>query len=214
MLENKVIILMGPPGCGKGTQSVRVSQKIGKPHISSGNLFRENVAKATPLGEKVSDCISKGFLVPDDLVISMIEERVSRPDCEAGYIIDGFPRTVKQAEIFTQFLCTEKRPFIVLNITVSDEEVYDRLISRITCSSCGQTFRKGTFSMEDRCPNCRGRFIVRKDDNVETIEQRLKTYREETFPIIHFYSTTGKLVEVDGSGDEESVFFKVMKSLQ
>ncbi|WP_213357694.1 adenylate kinase [Chlamydiifrater phoenicopteri] len=213
MSESKVVILMGPPGCGKGTQSSRISQKTGKPHISSGNLFRENIANSTPLGEKVAECISKGLLVPDDLVISMIEQRVNEPDCKDGYIIDGFPRTVRQAEQFSQSLLIKGCSFIVLNIKISDQEVYDRLTSRITCSSCGQTFKKGSFSTENNCPVCQGALVIRKDDNAEVIKQRLKTYQEETFPIIAFYATTGRLVEIDGSGDEEEVFSEVLKNL-
>lgn len=203
------LILLGPPGAGKGTQAKKISSKFHLPHISTGDMFRETAESGSDLGVKLKEYMAAGVLVPDEVVIEVVKERLSKPDCKKGFLLDGFPRTVLQAQSLDKLL-KEKNQKIdaVLSIYLSEEEVIKRLSNRRVCSSCGANYNVVTQPPQssDRCDLCSGKVIMRDDDNPETIKKRLKVYNDQTSPLIDYYSASGVLRKVEGSKPVEEVF--------
>jgi adenylate kinase len=196
------IVLLGPPGAGKGTQAQLISEKLGLPHISSGDIFRENLKNQTDLGKLAKGYMDRGELVPDDLTIQMIRDRLSRPDCVSGALLDGFPRTVAQAEALTQMLAEfTGRVNAVPYINVAEEVLVERLTGRWTCRAEGHVFHE-KFSppkVTGVCDFDGSELYQRPDDNVETVTRRIRVYLDQTMPLIAYYRQGGVLLEVDGT---------------
>jgi adenylate kinase len=207
----KVIILLGVPGSGKGTQAVRLAKQLSIPHISTGDLFRENIAKSTELGRQARSFMDLGKLVPDQLVLDMLFDRVSRPDCEKGYLLDGFPRTLEQAQAFDSKI-SKKIELIVCNLDVPDSLIIQRLTGRLTCKECGTIYNR-YFSppqKEGICDKCGAILTVRSDDKAEVVEERLRVYHTQTEPLEEYYANKGVLFKVDGTEPPEQVFTSLM----
>src|SRR5659263_65908 len=203
------IILLGPPGAGKGTQAAKIIEKYKIPHISTGDILRENIKNGTPLGVKAKEYMNKGELVPDDLIVEIAEARTLEEDCKNGYLLDGFPRTVYQAEEFDAFL--EQKGFSidkVLNINVDQEALMERIIGRRVCKTCGATYhiKNMPSKVEGICDICGGELYQRKDDTAETVENRLMVYNTRTLPLIGYYNKCGKVTLIDGSLGLDTVF--------
>jgi adenylate kinase len=202
------LVLLGPPGAGKGTQAERLQEELKLPHVASGDLFRENIGNETGLGLLAKRYIDRGQLVPDDVTIAMVRERLQQPDCADGVILDGFPRTLAQAEALDKMLAGTGRTLAgVLYINVSDEVLVRRLSGRWICGQC-QTPYHTAFSPpaeEGVCDECGGKLYQRDDDRPKTVRARLRVYREQTAPLIDYYRQAGLLVEVDGFGDIETI---------
>ncbi len=202
------LVLLGPPGSGKGTQAERLKEQLGLPHVASGDLFRENIGNATELGLLAKRYIDRGQLVPDDVTIAMVRERLQQPDCDDGVILDGFPRTLAQALALDKMLAGTGRALAgVLYINLPDEETVRRLSGRWICGQC-QTPYHVVFNSpaeEGVCDECGGELYQRDDDRPETVRARLRVYHEQTAPLIDYYRRAGLLVEVDGAGDIEAV---------
>jgi len=203
-----VVVLLGPPGSGKGTQAKRLVEVLGTPHVSSGDLFRHHLSEETELGKMAQSYMEQGELVPDDVTVNMVIERISRPDCEEGVILDGFPRTLTQAEALDKEL--ERRGQAVTLaplIQVSDEEVIRRLTARRVCEDCGAVYNLAFSPPQEPgvCDVCGGDLYQREDDNPETVRHRLYTYYKETSPLIGYYFARDLLAEVDGEQSVEDV---------
>lgn len=206
MSEQQVIILLGPPGAGKGTQALRIAERLSLPHVATGDLFRENLSKGTDLGQRAKGFMEAGKLVPDELVLEMLFDRVSKPDCEGGYLLDGFPRTLPQAKALTERLADQ--PTRTLSLEVPDELLVDRASGRLLCKSCTH-IHHATFSppkTEGVCDSCGGELYRRKDDEPEVVKQRLVVFHEETQPMIDYYSERGSLETIDGTQSPDDVF--------
>lgn len=210
--KKKVVILMGPPGSGKGTQAKRISEKLGVPHISTGDLFRENLSKGTSLGLKVKQYLDSGKLVPDEIVVDMLADRVALADCRDGYLLDGFPRSIPQAEALSKEL-GDHIDLVVINLEVPDDIVVKRIEGRRSCKGCGSIFNKYfTPPQKDNiCDHCGAELDQRADDNAEVIAERLKVYHEQTAPVEDYYSAKGVVKTVDGQQAPEDVFNDLMK---
>ena len=209
-------VLLGPPGAGKGTQAQIISEKLGLPHISSGDIFRENFKNQTELGKLADGYIKRGELVPDDITIAMIQERLSRPDCEPGALLDGFPRTPAQAEALEGFLVSlGGRIVAVLYIKVSDNLLIDRLAGRWTCRAKGHIFHEKNNPPKNpgRCDIDGSELYQRDDDKAETVARRIRVYFEQTQALIDHYKQRGLLVEVDGSLPIEEVTAGLLAAL-
>jgi adenylate kinase len=202
------LVLLGPPGSGKGTQAERLKEQLGLPHVASGDLFRDHISNQTELGLLAKGYIDRGELVPDDVTIAMVRERLQQPDCDEGVILDGFPRTLPQAQALDEILASRGRALSgVLYINVPDEELVRRLSGRWLCRRC-QTPYHVVFSppaQEGVCDECGGELYQRDDDRPETVRARLRVYHEQTAPLIDYYRRASLLVEVDGAGDIETV---------
>ncbi|MFC1500967.1 adenylate kinase [Elusimicrobiota bacterium] len=206
------LILLGPPGAGKGTQAKLIASKFNLPHISTGDMFRETSSSGSELGKKLQRYMSEGKLVPDDVVIEVVRTRLTKADCKSGFLLDGFPRTVVQAKALDKNLSKEEKKIdLVLSIILDSEEIVKRLSSRRVCESCGASFNtiSQPTKVEGICDLCDGKVVQRKDDNPETIRQRLKVYEEQTSPLIEYYSKNGILSQIDGSKAVEEVFKSV-----
>lgn len=203
------IILLGAPGCGKGTQAALIAEKYNIPHISTGDLFRENIANKTPLGVKVKAIMDAGDLCPDDLTIELIKDRLSKPDCKNGYLLDGFPRNLVQARALDTF----DAPATIIDIDVDLSAVEKRITGRRSCPKCGGSFHVDFIGNVKTCPTCGGELVIRKDDNPETVKERLSVYVGQTAPLIDYYSAQGKLVRVDGNRSIDEVFNQIVKVL-
>lgn len=205
------IILLGPPGVGKGTVAKRLSAELNLPHIATGDMLRENVSNKTELGMKAKGYMDKGLLVPDDLVIEMIKERLQRKDCKKGLLLDGFPRTIHQADEIGKVITIGK----VVNLQADDNIIVKRISRRRVCSKCGFAYHLDFIkpNREGFCDKCSGDLYQRDDDQPEAVKQRLKVYREQTAPLIGYYKKKKVLVDVDGSGTPEKVFGLVMKAI-
>lgn len=202
-----VLILFGPPGAGKGTQASRLSAALGLPHVSTGDLFREHRAKGTPLGLKAQKFMDAGQLVPDEVVLDMLFDRTSKADCKAGYLLDGFPRTVPQAEALAARLSKTDR-VSVLNLQVPDAVLLERITGRRSCKACSNVHHVRTAPPKTagRCDKCGGELVQRTDDTTEVFGKRLAVYRQQTQPLEGWYARAGTLVDVDGNRAPEVVF--------
>ena len=209
-------ILLGPPGAGKGTQAVKIVEKYGIPHISTGDIFRENIKKGTELGKKAQEYMNKGELVPDDLVIEIATTRLLEDDCKNGFLLDGFPRTVYQAEKLDEFLAAHDYKIDkVLDIAVEKDELITRLTGRRVCKACGASFHVVNIppKKEGICDYCGGELIQRADDNPETVTNRIDVYEAQTMPLIEYYEKAGNIAHIDGSTGLDNVFADIVKAL-
>ncbi|HZX61549.1 MAG TPA: adenylate kinase [Candidatus Methylomirabilis sp.] len=210
-------ILLGPPGAGKGTQAKMLTERYGVPQISTGDILRSAVAAGTPLGREAKSYMDRGALVPDEVVIGIVRERLHQPDCQRGYLLDGFPRTVTQAEALTRMLTELGAPLpCVVSLDVAEAELVRRLSGRRTCPACGAVFHVESHppKVEGTCDACGGRLIQREDDREETIRRRLRVYREQTEPLISYYQARGLVKHVNGSGDTGEVFARIAGVLE
>lgn len=210
----KVVILLGPPGSGKGTQAVRLTKELGIPHISTGDLFRENISKDTELGRRAKTYMNAGKLVPDAVVLDMLFDRVSKPDAQNGYLLDGFPRTVPQAEALDKHLAGNT-DLVVLDLEVPDEIIFKRAEGRLTCKSCGNIHNRyfSPPATEGACDKCGGELMQRPDDKAEVVEERLRVYHEQTQPLVDYYQRKGVLKSVDGTKSPDEVFESLKQGL-
>jgi adenylate kinase len=210
------IILLGPPGAGKGTQAKMLVGKYQIPQISTGDILRAAVKEGSPLGKEAKACMDKGELVPDSVVIGIVEERIQQPDCAKGYMLDGFPRTVPQAEALDGMLKNLSSQIDhVVSIEVANEELVGRLTGRRTCRDCGAGFHV-MFDPPDKegvCDKCGGELYQRDDDNVETVTSRLEVYESQTMPLIDYYTAQGKIRPIDGVGEIKEIFKRVTQVL-
>ena len=211
----RALILLGAPGAGKGTQAKEVARVYDVPHLSTGDMFREHVAKGTELGRRAKPIMDSGKLVPDEIVLGMVEERVARADCASGFVLDGFPRTLPQAERLEEILsCLPLRRALAVNLAVDEEAVVQRIASRRTCKACGAIYGGGATRTAGRCDVCDGELMQRPDDREEVVRQRLTTYHEQTRPVIEFYRRRGQLLELDGSKDIATVRHELLGLLE
>jgi adenylate kinase len=215
--ENKplVVILMGPPGAGKGTHAGPLSQQLNLPHISTGDLFREHIRAQTTLGVEAKSYIDKGHLVPDELVLDMLFVRVSKEDCKNGFILDGFPRTMAQAKALDHRL-SDRNHVIALNLNLSDAAIIERVTGRIACKDCGRPFHKKYDPPKNEliCDGCGGALYQRDDDKEEVIRKRLEVYRTQTQPLIDYYANVKHVLkEIDSQNSKAQVFHDVMEAL-
>jgi len=210
------IILLGPPGAGKGTQAKMLVEEYQVPQISTGDILRAAVKEGSPLGKEAKACMDKGELVPDSVVIGIVEERIQQPDCAKGYMLDGFPRTVPQAEALDGMLKNLSSQIDhVVSIEVANEELVERLTGRRTCRDCGAGFHVmfDPPEKEGVCDKCGGELYQRDDDNAETVTSRLEVYESQTLPLIDYYTARGKIRSIDGVGDIKEIFGRVTQVL-
>ncbi len=210
------IILLGPPGAGKGTQAKRISESYSLPHISTGDILRENISNNTALGIKAKSYMSRGELVPDELLITIIKERLGRKDCSGGFLLDGYPRTIPQADALQMILTESGRKLdVVLNIDVDDEELVRRLSGRRMCK-CGASYHVDFNPPEKEgiCDSCKGKLYQREDDKPDAIRNRLVVYKKQTQPLINYYAGKGLLRTIDGSRDISEIFNDIKKVLE
>lgn len=211
------IVMLGPPGAGKGTQATRLSERLGVPHISTGDILREAVAQGTELGRQAQAYMDRGDLVPDEVVIGIARERLAREDCASGFVLDGFPRTLPQAEALDEVMRgLGRQPLSVLNLEVDEEEILRRLSGRRMCRACEGIFHVDEEGVEDggRCPACGGELCQRTDDRREAIGERLAVYRLETEPLIAYYTDRDVLTSITGEGDPEEIAESVSSAAQ
>ena len=210
------IIMLGAPGAGKGTQAKMIAEKYGLPHISTGDIFRANIKNGTELGKEAKEYMDKGLLVPDELTVRLLLDRVAQDDCKNGYVLDGFPRTIPQAEVLDEKLSElgEKVDYAI-NVDVPDENIVNRMSGRRACLSCGATYHIVSIppKKEGICDVCGSELVLRDDDKPETVQNRLKVYHDQTQPLINFYEKKGVLRSVDGTLPMEEVFTAIMKIL-
>ncbi|MEN3011537.1 MAG: adenylate kinase [Dictyoglomus thermophilum] len=209
----KAIIFLGPPGAGKGTHAKEVSQTLNIPHISTGDIFREHVKNQTELGIKVKSYLDSGSLVPDELVWEVVKDRISKEDCKNGFILDGFPRTIPQAEMLEKYLKEKNAVIKVIYLDASDELVIKRLSARRVCKNCGAIYN--LISMPPKkdgiCDICGGELYQRSDDKPEVIKQRLETYYKETQPLIDYYRNKGIMYTISAEKEREEVLNEILK---
>ena len=203
------IILLGAPGAGKGTEASRIVDAYKLPHISTGDIFRENIKNETPIGLQAKSYIDKGLLVPDEVTCKIVEERISREDCKNGYMLDGFPRTIAQAEALDQITKLD----LVINIGVDHSLLLNRLCGRRVCKDCGESYHVSRLNGETKCARCGGDLYQRKDDNPETVQSRLDVYNAQTAPLIEYYEKKGILFNVCGDGSPEEAHEQVKTKL-
>ena len=210
------IIMLGAPGAGKGTQAKKIAEKYHIPHISTGDIFRTNIKNGTELGKKAKDYMDKGLLVPDELTVDLVIDRISQEDAKDGYVLDGFPRTIPQAESLDAALAKlqEKIDFAI-NVEVPDQNIINRMGGRRACGGCGATYHivYKIPKQEGLCDACDEKLVLRDDDRPETVNQRLNVYHEQTQPLIDYYSAADILKEVDGTIDMEEVFQEIVQIL-
>ena len=210
------IIMLGAPGAGKGTQAKKIAEKYHIPHISTGDIFRANIKNGTELGKKAKTYMDQGLLVPDELTVDLVIDRVGQDDCKDGYILDGFPRTIPQAECLDAAL--EKRGEKVdfaINVEVPDENIVNRMSGRRACVGCGATYhiKYNPTKVDGVCDACGEKLVLRDDDKTETVQKRLGVYHDQTQPLIDYYTKSGVLKEVDGTVDMEDVFQAIVEIL-
>ena len=203
------VILLGAPGAGKGTQAVRIAAAMNIPHISTGDIFRKNIKEKTPVGLKAKSYIDRGQLVPDEVVVEIVQQRIDEDDCKNGFLLDGFPRTIAQAEALDRLTNIDS----VINLEVDLDKLVDRITGRRVCGKCGESYHIST-KKDDICEKCGGKLIQRADDNEETVKSRLNVYKNETAPLIEFYKNQGVLINVDGMQTIDKVFEDIAKLLQ
>ena len=209
-------ILLGPPGAGKGTQAAKIVEKYTIPHISTGDIFRENIKQGTELGKKAQEYMNKGELVPDSLVVEIATDRLTKDDCKNGFLLDGFPRTVYQAEKLDEFLAGRGSKIDkVIDIAVDKEELMSRLTGRRVCKACGASYHVVNVppKKEGVCDVCGGPLIQRDDDNAETVANRIEVYEAQTMPLIEYYEKAGNIAHIDGATGLDNVFADIVKAL-
>ncbi|WP_277236912.1 adenylate kinase [Merdimonas faecis] len=210
------VVMLGAPGAGKGTQAKKIAAKYNIPHISTGDIFRANIKNGTELGKKAKTYMDQGLLVPDELVVDLVVDRVNQEDCADGYVLDGFPRTIPQAEALTKALASQGQKLdYAIDVDVPDENIVRRMSGRRACVGCGATYHLeyAPTKKEGICDVCGGELILRYDDKPETVEKRLGVYHEQTQPLIDYYTNAGILKRVDGTVDIEEVFQAVVQIL-
>jgi len=215
--QEMLLVFLGAPGAGKGTQAKRLVEKYGIPQISTGDLLRAAVAAGTALGKEAKSYMDRGELVPDSVVLGMVKERLSQDDCKKGFILDGFPRNVAQAESLDKMLAEMNMPLdIALNLDVPFDDLMKRLTGRRTCKSCGQMYNVyySPSKVEGKCDKCGGELFQRDDDKEETIKKRLDVYRAQTEPLIDYYSKKGILKSVSGTGSIDEIFNSICAILE
>ena len=210
------IIMLGAPGAGKGTQAKKIAEKYQIPHISTGDIFRANIKGGTELGMKAKTFMDQGMLVPDEITIGMLMDRIGQEDCINGYVLDGFPRTIPQAESLTKAL-SERGEAVdyAVNVDVPDENIINRMSGRRACLNCGATYHivYNPSKKEGICDTCGQQLVLRDDDKPETVKKRLSVYHDQTQPLIDYYKNEGILAEVDGTKDMEEVFQDIVNIL-
>lgn len=207
------IIMLGAPGAGKGTQAKMIAEKYGIPHVSTGDIFRANIKNGTELGMEAKKYMDKGLLVPDELTVKILLDRVAKEDCAKGYVLDGFPRTIHQADVLEEALnkIGDKIDFAI-DVDVPDENIIRRMSGRRACLSCGATYHIEHVppKVEGICDKCGQELVLRDDDKAETVKNRLNVYHEQTQPLIEFYEKKGVLKSVDGTVDMKDVFAAIV----
>lgn len=209
-----VIIMLGAPGAGKGTQAGYISEKHHLPQISTGDLFRDNLGRNTEIGKKAKSYMEKGALVPDEIVLAMLFDRISQPDCKNGYILDGFPRTIPQADALQKEL--ENKNAVVLSIELPDELIIERLAGRIVCEKCGTPYHVSANppKNDNICDKCGGKVIQRNDDKEDVIRKRLTVFHEQTEPLKEYYQNKEILYIIDGTGSKEKTTQQIESALK
>ena len=210
------LIMLGAPGAGKGTQAKKIAQKYDIPHISTGDIFRANIKSGTELGKKAKTYMDQGLLVPDELVVDLVVDRVNQDDCANGYVLDGFPRTIPQAEALDAALAKMGQKIdYAIDVAVPDENIVNRMGGRRACVDCGATYHIvfAPTKVEGICDKCGGSLILRDDDKPETVQKRLGVYHEQTQPLIDYYTAAGALRTVDGTVDINDVFAAIVEIL-
>lgn len=210
------IVMLGAPGAGKGTQAKMIAEKYGIPHVSTGDIFRANIKNGTELGKEAKQYMDQGKLVPDELTVKILLDRVAQDDCKNGYVLDGFPRTIPQANVLDEALTKlGDRIDYAVNVDVPDDNIINRMGGRRACVACGATYHivYNAPKTEGICDNCGKELIVRDDDQPETVKNRLKVYHEQTQPLIDFYEGKGVLKSVDGTADMKDVFAAIVEIL-
>lgn len=205
----KNIILLGAPGAGKGTQAALIAEAFNVPHISTGDILRRNMKEGTPLGLKAKAFVESGGLVPDEVVIGLVEDRLSQDDCKNGYILDGFPRTIAQAEALDKVADID----LAINIDVPFKTIIDRLGGRRVCV-CGETYHVSMLNGETTCKRCGKELFIRDDDKPKTVKNRLQVYSDQTQPLIDYYRSQNKIVDIPANGTKEEIFADIKKVLE
>lgn len=200
------IIFLGPPGAGKGTQAQRICNALNIPQISTGDILRRAIKEQTPIGLKAKSYIDAGKLVPDDVIIDIVRDRLAQDDAKNGYILDGFPRTVPQAEALEGIADIDA----VIDLDVADEKLIDRLSGRRVCLKCGATYHISRLNGKTKCDSCSDELVQRADDKAETVLNRLKVYHDQTAPLVDFYQKKGLLRVIDGDQDMDTIFASIM----
>lgn len=203
------IILLGAPGAGKGTQATRISDKFGMPHISTGDIFRENIKNQTEIGVLAKSYIDKGQLVPDEVTCKIVENRLQEEDCKNGYLLDGFPRNVSQAEALEKFTKIDA----VVNINIDFSLLMARLCGRRVCKNCGESYHVSTLGGKTTCERCDGELYQRADDNPETVQKRLDVYGAQTAPLIDYYTKKGLILNFTGTDEPPEVLFNEISNV-
>jgi len=205
------LVIFGPPSAGKGTQAQKLSKQYGIPQVATGDLLRKAVAEKTPLGLKIKSYLDQGKLGPDEVIVQLIKERVAKPDCKNGFLLDGFPRTMGQAKELERMTDID----LVLSIVVDFDALVERAVGRRTCPKCSAVYHiKFNPPMnEGICEKCGSKLIQRDDDKEETVRNRLRVYQEQTAPLIEYYRKKGKLVDIDGSGGIDAVYSQMVKAI-
>lgn len=209
-----VVILLGPPGSGKGTQAKRLSRELHIPHISTGDLFRENISNKTEIGLKAKELMAAGKYVPDEIVFDMLFNRLSAPDCTNGFLLDGYPRTLHQAEVLEKKFSSLAH-FHVLVLDVSDEEIVKRISGRLSCRGCPQIYHQDFAKPKEdgKCDSCRASLYIREDDKPEVVKERLKQYHLQTQPVVDFYKNKMILKSVNGHLNPDEVFLQLKNEM-
>lgn len=211
------IIMLGAPGAGKGTQAQMIAEKYHLPHVSTGDIFRANIKNGTALGKEAKSYMDKGVLVPDELTVKILLDRVAQEDCKNGYILDGFPRNIPQAEVLDKALAElGDKIDVAIDMEVPDENIIKRMMGRRACTSCGATYHIENVppQKEGICDKCGETLILRDDDKEETVKNRLSVYHEQTQPLIDFYTKKGILKTIDGTKDMMDVFREITEILE
>ena len=209
-----IVVMLGPPGAGKGTQSVMLTNKLGIPQISTGDLFRDHLKRKSELGKRAKEYMNSGQLVPDELVLDMFFERISQPDCKSGFILDGFPRTVAQAEAMDRQL--KSAHIKVVSLELSDQTIVKRLTNRVVCSNCGAPYHLEAFPPKEKgiCDKCGSRVVQRSDDKEDVVRKRLEVFHEQTEPVKYHYEKKGFLTLIEAAGDKNKTYSDILSALK
>jgi len=208
------LVLLGPPGAGKGTQAVRIVKEYQIPHISTGDIFRMNIKEGTALGKKAKEYMDKGELVPDSLVVDLVKDRLEADDCKNGFLLDGFPRTVFQAEQLDAYLKEKGQELTkVVDIFADEDVLFERMIGRRVCKNCGATYhiKNMPTKKEGICDNCGGEVYQRADDTEDTVRNRFEVYEKQTKPLVEYYEKAGNIAHIDGTIGLENVFASIVR---